>query len=399
MKDVYLRNRENPSVKMSLRNILLERIFLVLSVAADMKSLEECGTIFGAAGEEPEQSVWMQRLYVLLTECFGEWAKDSLKTKFRELDKRLFRLSKTVYFTQTPSDDIDHREFEEAVRKAQNSPAKGEFGSIPETLAPRSAQNSINRASLSGLPRTANTSKDRQMAVFEELEKLKTGYLNCVFSNTFSFKDLTRSQKAFAACYNANRKEIQAFLKAQEQSPNPKYSRTRMNLTFCNIVVPYLSKTQEDMTTQKGLQRVRANFLGFFQAAYREYPSEYVRMVHEDQGVHAEPGKEDIFVIKGEGVFGKRDLDKLYSRKERAALDFSQSFHETESIQREARAGSEMNGTQKRSPSDTDVSALASELEQLVRVRDQLRGQVAELTATHRQLLAESQNQPPNLPH
>lgn len=393
---MYLRNRENPSIKMSIRNIFLERIYLILEVTADLKDLKECSSVLGAPETDPHEQLWAPRLYVLLVECFSEWVKDSLKSKFKALEKQLLRLPKTIYFPQIAGDDISHSEFDAFVHQPPSGPHPLDFPLATDSPDLRNAASPIPRGSLAGLSRTVLASKENRAKMFDDLERLKNGYLNCVFSNNFSYKDLTRSQKAFATFYDSIRKEIYAFLKSNENSTNPKHAKTRTHLNFCNILVPYLSKTNEDLTTHKGLQRVRANILGFFQAAYREYPAEYLKMINEDQGTLRDARKEDIFVIKGQGVFGKRDIDKLYSRKEKEALEFSHSFHSGDSPTKQQSQGVDLallrSDASKKGSVDPEAAQLSAEYEQLLKTRDQLKSQVASLNATYQQLLSEVQS-------
>ncbi len=103
------------------------------------------------------------------------------------------------------------------------------------------------------------------------------------------------------------------------------------DLKFSNIIAAYLSKITDELTTDKGVHRVRTNILAFFQAAYREYPLEYQKMIETQEKRHnieddrVKKNNDEVFVIKSDGIFDKRKLDKLFAPQKLESLNFPRS--------------------------------------------------------------------------
>ena len=318
---------------MSIRNIFLERLFLILQVAEGKNNLSDCAAIFGPDENNETEKTWAARLYVLMTECFSEWISDSLKTKYQKLDNSIYKFQKKVYFNQITGNEIEHQTLDETITHKKSLGFDSLDSRIKEPARAIQTQISIHR--------NTSLSVEAKFKAFEKLEQLKMEYLNCLFSKNFSYKKLATTQKSYELFYQSIQMNVLSFLEKNKASQLPKIAKIKKDLSFSKFLAPYLSKTNEDLPSSKGLQRIRTTILGFFQAADQEYPPEFLRMINEENapGEAFKSLKKDVFVIKNDNLFGKRNFEQLYSKQEREALNFneSRSLLQLESNQRNLR--------------------------------------------------------------
>jgi hypothetical protein len=310
----------------------MERIYLILMQIRSKDTIEECGLFFSIESTK-EEVTWAIRFYVILTECFYEWTKIKKREKYLQLLEQIPRLSKEVYFYQNAEKgNINHEKLSERVSNISPSSDNERIRSSNQKEV-LNDHNSITRTSLKkhSVYNQLNNCDPRLIESFETLELYKTNYLNCLFNNNLSFKQLILLHKEYETYYKLISQDIQTFLDKNEDSSNPIVQKIIKDLKFSNILAAYLSKITDEFTTDKGVQRVRTNILAFFQAAYREYPTEYQKMVDTQEKTRIledERGKknnEEVFVLKNEGIFDKRKLDKLFAPQSLQILNFPES--------------------------------------------------------------------------
>ena len=108
-------------MKLSIRNIIIERLYLILESSVDKTNLKECGEIFHPNLDNQADIVWSIRLYVLVAECFQEWTKDNPIKKYQDLSKSIMKFPKSVYFQQITTKSIDHKSIDEYMKTLLNS--------------------------------------------------------------------------------------------------------------------------------------------------------------------------------------------------------------------------------------------------------------------------------------
>ena len=119
MKDILLDNR-NDRVIASIKNIILERLWLLALSMKDKETVGECGTVLNksAAGEDYK---WGLRFYVLLIECFREWASAmddaDIIQKYARIKEVAPILEEDVYYFQALEHaPLDHSRVDEILR-------------------------------------------------------------------------------------------------------------------------------------------------------------------------------------------------------------------------------------------------------------------------------------------
>lgn len=379
---------------MSIRNILLERVYLFLQPTIEKTVIQDCAKIFHTTEANESDQLWALRFYVLMTECFSEWIKDSMKTKYKKLNESLQKLPKDIYFNQHTGEVIDHSVFDEMINSKRHVGMDVEINSDLKDQRNNSAYRNSNIQLSQGRNQSLQKSESR-LKMFEELEQHKMTYLNCLFNNSFSYKELAINQRNYELFYQSIRREIYAYLEKSELTTNPKKQKIRKDLNFSNILAPYLAKTSEDLKSSKGLQRIRTNILGFFQAAYREYPTEYLKMIDEEsprtEGDTFKANDKEVFVIKNENLFGKGKIEKMYSKQQKEALNFSESRSVLNFDPKQKNFStldnkntSKLISVQPRFSSEIDY--LTSENERLRKERNELKGKLDELNQKYEKM-------------
>jgi hypothetical protein len=304
---------------------------LLISPAKSRNSIEECGLYFGA-DDSAEEIIWGIRLYILLTECFAVWSRLKPREKYEAILEQIPRFTKSIYWFQNiEQKSLQHDRITEKYSKKSIDTDKRRSSTQRESLQDPAMLSISAKHNSPSAYNQLQYYDPKLMKAFERLEQHKKNYLNCLFDNNSSFKQLILLHKEYETYYKSISKDIHLFLEKNEDSADPVVQKVIKDLKFSNIIAAYLSKITDELTTDKGVQRVRTNILAFFQAAYREYPLEYQKMIEtqekrqnvEDDRV--KKNNEEVFVIKSDGIFDKRKLDKLFAPQKLESLNFPRS--------------------------------------------------------------------------
>jgi hypothetical protein len=193
---------------------LLERIFLLISVAKNRSSIEECGIYFGA-DDSAEEIIWGIRLYILLTECFTVWSKLKPREKYDAILEQVPRFSKPIYWPQNLEQrSLQHDRITEKYLKksiASDTDKRRSSNQKESFHDPAMLSISVKQTSPSAYNQLQYYDP-KLMKAFEKLEQHKKDYLNCLFDNNFSFKQLILFHKEYETYYKSISKDIHTFL-------------------------------------------------------------------------------------------------------------------------------------------------------------------------------------------
>ena len=292
-----------------VREDLLEQFYALLLPFQGKTSLEYIASYYSRDRSATELD-WSFRLYVLFIECFIGWVGEPVRTRYQQLVPKLPRPPVTVFFN-CPLD---------LSRKVYGLPYEN-LMKVREDLPKVTSMRSNNISSVSvGL-----ASDKSLLSSFEKLERIKQRFLNCLFDDGAAYKELIRLNTEYQNFYKEIYSEIGNFLSVNESSQDDEVVRICKDLKFSNIIASYLSKITSEMVSDKGVLRVRKNILAFFQAAYREYPAEYKRVVDDKEKLtRSSRPLTEIFVIKDKDNEQKM-LEKIYEAPGPKGMMFGES--------------------------------------------------------------------------
>ena len=242
MKDILLDNR-NDRVIASIKNIILERLWLLALSMKDKETVGECGTVLNksAAGEDYK---WGLRFYVLLIECFREWASAmddaDIIQKYARIKEVAPILEEDVYYFQALEHaPLDHSRVDEILREFQ--------AMSPAFRSPKS--------------RHANNAPPSFVA---ELDTFKKNFLDSLFAKTPNPNAIVEIYIMYQSYFDSIKDKAFGYLSDPAIGKDIKFAQLATQLQW-----------SEDLHTEKGLGRFRKSVVDSIREAYGQIPREY----------------------------------------------------------------------------------------------------------------------------
>ncbi len=242
MKDVLLDNR-NDRVIASIKNIILERLWLLALSMKDKETVGECGTVLNksATGEDYK---WGLRFYVLLIECFREWASAmddaDIIQKYARIKEVAPILEEDVYYFQALEHaPLDHSRVDEILKEFQTM--------SPGFRSPKSRQ-----------------ANDAPPQFIEELDTFKKNFLDSLFTKTPNPNLIVEICIMYQSYFDSVKDKAMGYLSDPMIGKDIKFAQLATQIQW-----------SEDIQTEKGLAKFKKAVTEALREAYGHVPKEY----------------------------------------------------------------------------------------------------------------------------
>lgn len=245
----------NERVKEAIKKNILERLWLLAMSMRDKKSVSQCGTILNKSATGAEYK-WGLRFYILLIECFRQWAAftadDEINSKYNDLHSKVPVLEDDVYYFQALENQLlNHTKADELA-----------MDYIDGSRSPNPVER--DRPAMQSIRSMPPAAAQSEPTEFVELRNYKQNFLGIVFSKTPDPVRLQEEHMMFASFYDSLRYKLNAG------KPTP---AQKAEIGFAEAV----SRIQvgPEVETPKGLAGYRSKVGEAMQSAYGEIPREY----------------------------------------------------------------------------------------------------------------------------
>ena len=234
----------------------------------DKNNVERCGTILNKSAVGNEY-LWGLRFYILLIECFRQWAAF---TEDPDLIQKYNRLKETVpifeddvyYFQALESDGLDHHKVDELLgnySEGAKSPS-GHKGNVQ----------TATYTNLNGPPE------------FIELNNYKNKYLQTVFSKEPDISLICEEHFMYQSYYESLRNKIKSLAKEPGQKKDIEFAESICKLSM-----------NDGIETPKGLSIFRGKVADALKISYGEIPNEYQKLIGTHvKNINPSPVKTDV---------------------------------------------------------------------------------------------------------
>lgn len=216
----------------------------------DKKSVENCGTILIKSAKDDEYK-WGLRFYILLIECFRQWAaftEDSdFIQKFNRLKEKVPILEDDVYYFQALENNrLDHHKVDEMLQDFHEG-----------TISPMNPKINVQ----SNPPALSDPQE------ITELKKYKEKYLKAVFDKVSDVPLISEEHFMYQSLFDSMRSKLKSGKYDARQKEEIVFSEGVSKLPI-----------SETIETPKGLSEFRAKVCDLLNSCHGEVPAEYIKM-------------------------------------------------------------------------------------------------------------------------
>lgn len=289
MKDIFC-DVSNERVKDTLKRNILERLWLLAMSMRDKKNVASCGTVLNKSAKGNEYR-WGLRFYILLIECFRQWASftadDEINSKYNDLRKKVPIIEDDVYYFQALEHQyLDHHKADQLLNDYND-------GDRSPGL-PQSVQSSNMRSNVAApvqnsyAPPSINSNDPPEI---REFSKYKQAYLNALFSKSPDLNDVFEQHTLFQSFFETEHLKLNVSKLTPSQRAEYEFAERINRLTL------------DDIQTPKGLQQLRSKVVGVMASTFGEVPPEYQRLAGGNNAANSGPQ------ANTRSNMGPRDID------------------------------------------------------------------------------------------